>query len=764
LTHCRFIRFACLLPTVLAASCAARAHAQAPPVVSRIEPLGIPPGAATNVTVHGSGLKGATQLWTTAGAEGELSPDLEKNGEEDGRAVFRITLPEGTPPGPQALRIAGPGGVSRLELFLVDELATHSAAPQDPPLLELPCAVEGVVAALSTHVCRFHAARGQEISFDVFARRLGSPLDPLIVLVSESTGREVASADDTPGLGGDCQLRHHFEEDGVYALRLRDIGYAGGGQHIYRLRMGDFPCVQSSLPMAVQRGEAAQALAAGVVSEGVEPRTVTASSEDAAAINVGAGNGAGASAFVTLLVTDGAEVLEQESNDSQETANPLELGASVNGRFSTAGDIDWHRFSAKKGDRWLFSGMTRSEGAPTDLQFRIVDAEGKQLAAVDDQGIAEGEIDQTFPADGDYFLAAEHLHPRGGEQYVYRIETRAREPGFSLAVESDVLNVPAGGVGVVSVSAARRDYAGAIDLQVEGLPEGLVAQPVRIGPGLSSGVLTVTAAADAPAGAVHPVRIVGTAAIGARQVREVAAATDSLRAHWNNLPVVPPQVRRSAAVGVAPAKPLALTIEPAEVVFGRELTATVKVTAQRGEGIDEAITLATRPDKNALPGEVALELKPIPKGELSVELKFTATEKAPLGPFSVVLDAVHKKGDATVAASTPAINFRLDPPLNVVAEAVEPLAKGKSTTLKIKLQRNPAFAAPVKVSLVDPPQGITADELLIPADQSEGDLVVKASAEAAVGAVPALKLRAASASNEKHAAETTVSSLEVKAE
>lgn len=734
--------------------------AEEPPAVASVRPLAAVPGATTELTLRGARLGPVRELRTSWGAVAVLSDEEGAAERPDDRATFPLALPADAPLGIHAFRVGGSHGVSSQRLFVVDDLPTveptaRGLSRTEPALIVPPCAVDGVLGNLERHYFQFSAAAGERLSIEVLARRIGSTLDPTLVLY-QADGRQLASSDDVPGLGGDCQLVYRCAEAGTYVLELRDVRYRGGEGAVYRLRVGDFPCVQATLPMAVRRGTTAVIAFAGIDEE-VEPASVTVPNDwphswFAVPARRAGGSGSG---FTMLAVSDQEELVEAEPNDALEQAQMMTAGANVNGRFQEAGDVDRFRFSVTKGERWVFTGMTRREGAPTDLVLRLLDAEGKQLAQADDDGVEEGRLDHTFAADGEYVLVVSDLLHRGGPAYCYRVTTARYAPTFTLAVEGDALNVPAGGTAHVLLQVQRRDYNGEIDVAVEGLPAGYAADPVRIGAGLKQGVLTITAQPDAAPAPWTSVRIVGTATINGAEVRVAADAAEWLRGQWNKLVVVPPSTRGEIAAASTAAGRLTLRVEPQEVVFGRDLKATVTIRAERGEGVDGEIKLATLPDKGALPDQVSLDVKPIPKGEGAVTLEFSAKDKAPLGRFSVVLVGTLQQEKQTFTAPTPSINYRLDPPLRVTVNVGEAkLSRGNSTRWKITVERNPALPGAVKLTWKGLPAGVTAPEVELAADQSEVEVEATAAADAAPGEAAEITLTAASGEKGQFQAET----------
>ncbi|MFG0334882.1 MAG: hypothetical protein ACF8TS_16120, partial [Maioricimonas sp. JB049] len=604
---------------------------------------------------------------------------------------------------------------------------------------------------------------GQRIALEVFARRLGSPLVQSLFLYRED-GRELAFADDTEGLSSDCQLQYTFEEAGRYIVEVRDIRYAGGGGHFYYLRVGDFPCINVPFPLAVPREEETRVDFAGIGVTGTSPVIVDATGAAApwrhVATRLPGGN---AGAFATVEISDSPEFVESEPNNTSEQANRVPAGASLNGRLQEAGDVDCYRFVAKKGEGLRFVGQTRDVGSPTDLTLKILDAGGKQLAAVDDQGTAEGWLDFTSPADGEYVLVVADLHHRGGDMHAYRVAVAPLHGDFELTAESNTLQIPAGGVASVTVNVTRRNYGGPIEVSLAGPAEGNPTVPTVIGPGMNAVVLTLQVPADATPGTFAATSIQGRARIGDRDVVRTASLAGVVRGQWNQTVLVPAPVGQNLAYAVVPPAPLDLSVKPGAMTLGPGLSTQFEVVARRGEGIDEAVQLAVNPAKNGVPGNVTVEVKPIEKGTDAVTVVVKATDKAPLGGYTVVLTGTHTKGKATVTASTPGIRLNLQPGLAAAITTPEgALQRGGELAVPVTVTRNPAYHGPVIVSLEKLPAGVTCENVTIPADQSKGALLLKASGDAAAGALKDVVVKMVAEGNAAVTASVSLPAIEVK--
>ena len=738
LANSRCLRSSALTCAVALLTLLASDHASGQtPAITATEPQAIAPGSTVDVLIRGGNLTGATQLWSSFSTKSSLTPDVAENGTKDDQVMFRVSVAADAALGVHGMRIATDKGVSAMRLFVLDDLATV-ANPNTNKTIETahrltpPVAVDGVVDALSRNYFHFRAQAGQQLSMEVLARRIGSALDPLIRLL-DTSGREITYSDDAAGLGGDPQISHTFQEAGEYVLELRDIRYQGGGNYNYRLRIGDFPCINVPYPMGAKRGtEATLSFAGTSVDQAEEVKVAVPDNPLVNWVNVSAKRtGGSSSGFATLSVSSADELQETEPNDSGDEVTSVPLGAQLNGRLEKTGDVDRFRFSATKDQQFTFAAITRQQGSPADLLLRLYNADGAKVAEAEDAGVLDGVIRYKFPADGEYTLHVEDLYRRGGDPFAYRIEVKPTKPGFRLAASTDHLNIPAGGTAMLTVTSSRTNYNGPIAVWLVDLPDGVTSMPTVIGTGLNGVVFTVQSARDAPTGGAMPARIIGTATIGGEDFQANASITAALKVVGNGMPLPPPVLETAVAVGIAPTPAISLRAEPSVLIFGRDLSATVKVIAERQDGWDEEIALAVTPEKNGLPGGITAALKPIPRGAGEVEIVFSANDTAPMGEFTGVLTGTIKKDKATVTQAVPGIGLTLQRPFTLrIAPKDGKLAKNSEKAARLMVERNPAFKGAIKVNFQNLPKGVTAEIAEIPAGRNEIAFKLKASAEA----------------------------------
>jgi hypothetical protein len=118
-----------------------------------------------------------------------------------------------------------------------------------------------------TDVFAFDGHAGTDVVAEVFARRLGSPVDSVLRLTDAAGGVIEWNDDREDKLSGllthhaDSYLRARLPADGTYFVRLADVQSHGGDEYAYRLRVGwprpDFAAVVTPSSVNVPAGRAA---------------------------------------------------------------------------------------------------------------------------------------------------------------------------------------------------------------------------------------------------------------------------------------------------------------------------------------------------------------------------------------------------------------------------------------------------------------------------------------------------------------------------
>ncbi len=136
----------------------------------------------------------------------------------------------------------------------------------------------------------------------------------------------------------------------------------------------------------------------------------------------------------------------------------------------------------------------------------------------------------TAPADGEYIVRLRDVRGFSGDAYAYRLTVRPPAPDFRLDVDPRNPNVPVGGRIPVTVTALRLDdFDGPIQVGIEDLPAGFSATRGVIEPGRASTTILLSADENAHVDRAVPLRVMGKAQDGARQLAHWASTEDKLK-------------------------------------------------------------------------------------------------------------------------------------------------------------------------------------------------------------------------------------------
>ncbi len=525
------------------------AHA-ASPALRAATPAAVIPGETNRIEFSGDALEGALQFWSSFPAQIGFRADTQN----PDTAIAELGIPPETPVSIGAVRLATKNGVSDLLLMMIDDLPGIEAgsgnhSPTTARRLDLPGAIDGACRPLKMNYYKFTLAEAAEVSVEVVAQRLGSKLDPVIRLL-DGKGREFLHMDDEPTTGRDCRFRHKFTEPGEYYLEVRDVLYQGGAEHRYRLRVGDFPLISYPFPPAIEAGSTQTVAFLGPAVEGLKAKSVSAPAEvDLMSLSAPFEDGAG-SGFATLRISNLRELQESEPNDKPTNANRIELPGAVSGRFAIEREVDYFEFEAKKGQRWVFRGQTRSLGSPCDLFMRLERADGGTLAEADVAGANEGTLEQTFAADGIYRLRVEELSQQSGALLIYRIEATRFEPGFDLSIETDKVEATPGGQFSLKVTCARREFDGPIELSVVGA-EGLISSDKSVIPEKKTeATLKAKVSPEAEPGRMLHFKVAGRAQANEQSFESVASTRPALRKAFPSMRNLPEQLDGWVCLGI----------------------------------------------------------------------------------------------------------------------------------------------------------------------------------------------------------------------
>ena len=614
--------------------------------VDRIESFDLSPGQSANLTAYGKGLTDIICLWTPFGEFPGKAID-EKN--KDLVAAFEGVVPSNLTPGVYATRVVTNAGVSSAQFIVVDDLPSFrlpDACEANPPQVTAPnvgC-INGQINPLKPKFFGLNLMKNQTVCVEVFARRIDSPLDPILKL-SDSQGPELVFIDDTPGLSGDAQFQFTAPADGRYVLELSDVKFSGGGSHMFHLRIGSFPLTQATFPRRVSDGQLAF-----VADQHADIQATVAVTETLPqSIQQAAIAGVGGSALATVIPLQQAQLLEVEPNNEQVTATLVDSNAAaIAGRIQAPGDVDWYRIAVGKPQHLCVTAHTRKLRSPADLVLEIYDSASKKLQSSDDTGQLDAQLSVQLPAAEDYFLCVKDLSEQGGAAWTYDLDVDYAGR-LEVSTKLDRIAVPRGGTVAIPIQIKRLGASNPFQLSVVGLPEGLESSVVFVSPQQTTAVVALYA--NSTASAFKCTRLQLQAALSSGKTVPVVLSPASADSAGDNL--LRYQTGLFAYPAQAAAYSLASNVSELTVAPGSEVK--LVITATRSADWSHPIEILSAVPADQLPTGITIETTQIAAKNAEVLVK--ASNDAIPGRYSVSLTGTSTHEKTVVVQAIPTIQL-----------------------------------------------------------------------------------------------------------
>ena len=117
------------------------------------------------------------------------------------------------------------------------------------------------------------------------------------------------------------------------------------------------------------------------------------------------------------------EVQENDANNTQDTAQAIEIGSVINGRSNRGADVDFYKVTGKKGQRLLIECQSLRIDSKFQAELRLYSHTGRRIGrSVAQFRTHDPILDLTFPEDGDYFIRATDFVYGGSNDYGYRLK------------------------------------------------------------------------------------------------------------------------------------------------------------------------------------------------------------------------------------------------------------------------------------------------------------------------------------------------------
>ncbi len=717
------------LPLILLAACGlAVVRAQPSPKLDSVSPDWVQRDTAVELVFSGENLTNAGGLIFGGGREsapGDVTVSAFK-AIDDKTVSAKIRVASGALPGPREVRLAGPTGVSESITINVGDLPEvrgreTNNTPETAQWVALPAAINGRIReAAEVDYFRFHAQKGEQLIFDVYASRMGSPLDSTLAVL-DAQGRELAHNEDANGF--DSLIEFAVPEEGDYLVQLRDARYRGGGDFKYRLYAGAIPHLDSIFPLGGRRGQSVEIALAG--RNLGDLARLTNQIDPSAPLDITEIRTHEAGYFSNskkFQIGDLPELFETEPNNTLEQANMVEVPVTINGHINPVKDVDVFRFKSDRDQHLLCEVTAQRFGSPLDALLTLMDAKGNVLARNDDSAGMDARVDyDKFGKDQEYALSIRDLNDRGGDDFAYRLSIHPPRPGFVVKFLPDIPRVNRGGHTVVRCEITRSGgFSGAVRASLEGLPPGVYSEPlVFTSEHPITGLMVVSAARDASLGH-FPIHLSAAAVVN-----------DSMTAHSAELN----RSRHSDDEGfltVLDTPPFVVDVLSLLAEADQGQAATVEVEVQRAPGFTNEIQLTAEGyslNREPITNNIEISAAGLSFGQTATNLILNIKSGAETGTRTIVVKATATNNDSLITEYTQTLPLTVRPIPFTLAGSLPRLsvaalppgvksAAGEAVFL-VKADRRAGFDGDIPLTLEGLPEGIVATFEKIPAGQSE---------------------------------------------
>ena len=405
--------------------------------------------------------------------------------------TLKITIEGDAELGTREVRMITPDSMSNPIWFQVDqwderfETEPNDEKPDPTIGSTLPVIANGQIMPGDVDRFSFTARKGTRLVISAAARELMPYLADAVpgwfqavLVLYDAEGNEVAYAG-AFYYRQDPVIYYEVPEDGEYFFEIRDSIYRGREDFVYRITLGELPFVTGIFPLGARAGTEVDVELQGwnLVDTQLNVRAVVNRNRPIRWYSIPQNDKVSIRFPMRIDMT--SEVLDQEPNDTPETAQEVTLPIIVNGRIDKADDRDVFKFDAH--GTLVAEVYGRRAGSPIDSSLTLTDATGKEVGFNDDfwdkgepliTHHADSRLSVVLSGQSPYCLHLSDAQRTGGEDFIYRLYIRPPVPDFVLRVVPSCIIARPGSTVPITVHALRRDYDGDIELSLVDPPAG----------------------------------------------------------------------------------------------------------------------------------------------------------------------------------------------------------------------------------------------------------------------------------------------------
>lgn len=637
--------------------------------------------------------------------------------------------------GEHHLRLRCASGTSFARNFWVSQFPNVAEVePNDdfdaPQKIDLNVTIEAEAKSEETDYYLVEAKKGQRLSVEVEGLRINNitnniAIDPFVSILNKDRF-ELASADGSALLKQESILSIEIPEDGEYIVEVRDSAYQGRGR--YRAHIGTFPRPTGIYPAGGKAGSEVEFTLLGDVKGAYKTKATLPMSSVEGTFGVFGENGGQLPPSPNpVRISEFDNVMEVEPNNVHtEVKDVAALPQAFNGILETEGDVDYFKFSAKKGQSFRFSVFADTIGSPVDPVMNLYDAKMKSLGGSDDaDGTKDSRVDFKAPEDGEYYVRIKDMLNRGGADFIYRIESLASEKTIEVTMPEMLrrnlqyrkqFDVPKGGYYAMAVNTTRRGYSGDLQFEMPELPPGVTMIAGTIPKTVSQFPILLKAAPDAAiGGGLYTLKVKGTDP--ANPVEGLfKQPLDLVRGPQNGVEYYT-RYHDCLPVSVVEEIPFSITIDQPKVPIVRNGTMKLKVRAHRKDGYDKKITVRFpwKPPGITTPATMTF-------GEKDTELEYelNASSSAEVNNWDITLLADSDAGKGVMMTASPFVKLSVEEPFVNMKLSMATAKQGEPADMVATVENLREFEGQADTQIFGLPAHSTAPVLKV--DKTTGDL------------------------------------------
>ena len=712
----------------------------------------------TRLHLVGDGISAPAELGPPAAAHYEPSPRRKPGGTPINyprEFQSQITIASDAQPGQRLWRVSSARGGTGGRPFIVGDLPEvieheSNSTPETAESITLPVTLNGQIAGEQDHDhFIFPLAAGELVCIDVAANRLGSPLDPLVEVYGPQ-GQKIAVEELRHG--SDPVLLFRAVEGGTHRVLFANLNFQGGPQYVYRATLTTAPALLTPFPAGGQAGTTVPFRLLPLSSQ--ETRLAQEHQQLLPAqpgIPLLFSPPGGPAERIELQVHEHPVGVELEPNDTLAQANRIAHPFIQYGRLTNRDDVDGYRFTATAGEALTIACREVPGGMGSLPVVQVVDANGGELARASAVELYPRpcRLEWKAPAAGEYLIRVRDGGPATRET-VYALAVTATVPELTLTATTDILNVVQGNRAELELRIDRQGgLAVPIDLEIDGLPEGMKAEPLQIPPQGDTFRLALIASDDTRPGDSR-LRIRGRAKLGDSTLERTVGAI-----HLGH-------DLEGVSLGSSQTDHVQLTVRHKQVFrlycseayqyAHRGTIYPYLMEVERMNGFDGPIRIQMG-DRQIMDHDgVQVQDAEFPAGvsQIMLPLYLPETMHINIQPHSNIyaqgyVEFTDRWGQTQSMLQVSEMRCMIRP-LPTVAklrsrERGVSLNPGQSQQVVLQLDRTSLFTAPLQVELKDPPKGIHLEPLTIAEGQTAAVATLRADANATWPAGSKLILR-----------------------